>query len=56
MGSIWEALGVGAGGSSGVSSSCLGFAGFVQALSSEDVATLDVGAPRRARQGQLIST
>ena len=56
MGSIREGLGGGAGDRSGVSSSCLGFADFVQALSSEDVATLDVGVPCQARQGQLIST
>ena len=51
MGSIWEGLGVGAGDRSGVSSSCLGFAGFVQALSSEDVANAGRGGspPGEAR-------
>lgn len=33
-----------------------GLCGFVQVLSSEDAATLDVGVPCQARQGQLIST
>ena len=33
-----------------------GLCGFVQVLSSEDAATLDVGVPCLARQGQLIST